>query len=357
MAIIEYKCPRCGGALVFDSGKQKMVCPFCDSEFEVEAIKQHDENLKSAKEDGVKWDKAPETSEWKKGELEGMILYTCTSCGGEIVGDESTVAKQCPYCGNTAIIRNQVEGMLRPDMVIPFMISKKQAKSALLKFYEKKPLLPASFKSKSQIDSITGIYAPFWLYSCDASASLQYRGTQSTFWSDTRYNYTKTDTYDLFRDGEMRFSHVPADGSSKLDDRFMEAIEPFDYREAVDFTTAYLAGFLADKYDVDAESCKPRIDERIRNSAIDSFASTVVQYSAVMTRCGVSAENTSVKYALLPVWLLNAKYGGKIYSFAMNGQTGKFIGELPVHWGKFWGMLLGIFAGLSAVGCLIASLF
>ena len=33
---------------------------------------------------------------------------------------------------------------------------------------------------------------------------------------------------------------------------------------------------------------------------------------------------------LYPVWLLNTTWNGNKYTFAMNGQTGKFVGDLPV---------------------------
>jgi hypothetical protein len=141
-----------------------------------------------------------------------------------------------------------------------------------------------------------------------------------------------------------------------MDDAYMEAIEPYRYEDAVSFQTAYLSGFLADKYDVDSDASQPRANERIKSSVEDAFASTAIGYSASTVKSSVSTSKSKVSYALMPVWMLNTKYKGKIYTFAMNGQTGKFIGALPVSWGKFWGMFIGAFLGLSTVGCLIASL-
>lgn len=63
-----------------------------------------------------------------------------------------------------------------------------------------------------------------------------------------------------------------------------------------------------------------------------------------------------VHYALMPVWMLNTKWQGKDFLFAMNGQTGKLVGDLPVSWGKFWGMFAGIAALLSIVGSIGATL-
>nr|MCR5390029.1 hypothetical protein [Lachnospiraceae bacterium] len=37
---------------------------------------------------------------------------------------------------------------------------------------------------------------------------------------------------------------------------------------------------------------------------------------------------------LMPVWMLSTKYNDQVYSFAMNGQTGKVTGNLPIDPGK-----------------------
>ena len=103
-----------------------------------------------------------------------------------------------------------------------------------------------------------GIYVPFWLFGCDSHANMQYQATKIFSWSDRDYEYTRTDHYLLLRSGDMSFDKVPVDGSAKMADDYMEAIEPYDYSVAQEFDTAYLSGYLADKYDQDAEASKPR---------------------------------------------------------------------------------------------------
>ena len=97
------------------------------------------------------------------------------------------------------------------------------------------------------------MYVPFWLFDTDADAQVRYRATQSRHWIDDKYDYTDTSHYLLRRGGSIGFEHVPVDGSSKMANDLMESIEPYDFADAVDFSTAYLAGYFADKYDVDAE--------------------------------------------------------------------------------------------------------
>ncbi|MBQ2726896.1 MAG: hypothetical protein IJF78_14425 [Clostridia bacterium] len=325
----EYKCPCCGGAIAFDSTLQKMKCPYCDTEYEMETLAAYDTELKEESADSIHWNKPD--SEWDEGENNGLLTYVCKSCGGEIVGDETTAAMSCPYCDNPVVMMGQVSGGLKPDLVIPFKLDKKAAKAALVKHYGGKKLLPKVFSDENHIDEVRGIYVPFWLFDADADAKVRYKASNLRHWSDSRYDYTETTCYSVTRGGSLGFSHVPVDGSSKMADELMESIEPLNMAEAVDFQTAYLAGYLADKYDVDSDTSIERANERIKKSTADAFAKTVQGYTMVAAdSTSINLKKGNVRYALLPVWILNTTWNGQKYTFAMNGQTGKFVGDLPM---------------------------
>lgn len=326
----EYKCPCCGGAIEFDSTLQKMKCPYCDTEFEMETLKSYDSELKNEPEENMHWDQTAGTK-WQESETRGLQTYVCKSCGGEIVGDENMAATSCPFCGNPVVMMGQFSGALKPDYVIPFKLDKKAAKDALKKHLEGKRLLPKIFKDQNHIDEIKGVYVPFWLFDTDADASIRFRATTTRAWSDSNYNYVETSHYMVQRGGSIGFQQVPVDGSSKMADDLMESIEPFDFSEAVPFQTAYLSGYLADKYDVTAEESVERANERVKRSTEEAFAATVTGYTTVTPEnSSVQLHGGTVKYALYPVWLLNTTWKGNRYLFAMNGQTGKFVGDLPV---------------------------
>lgn len=352
--VLEYKCPNCGGAISFDPNSQQMKCPYCEAQFDVANVKDYSDTVANeTKGDKINWDAYDETSgsgNWRSDETSNMLSYVCESCGGEIVGDESMGASSCPYCGNPVIIARQFSGMLRPDLVIPFKLDKEAAKAAFKKFTEKKILLPNLFRTKSHLDSIKGIYVPYWLYNCKTDVNARFNATKVTHWSDSKYNYTRTDHYMVIRQGNVDFELVPVDGSSKLDNNYTEAVEPFDYSQAVDFETAYLSGYLADKYDVNAEQSSERANERIKQSATKSLQDTVMGYtSCTPASVNIAMDHGNISYALLPLWLLNAKYNGKLYTFVMNGQTGKFVGTLPMDKTKFWLWFSGVFAGCGAL--------
>lgn len=329
----EYKCPACGGALEFNSELQKMKCPYCDSEFDMAALASLDDDLD--KKDDMSWN-TDTGSEWQNGEAEGMAVYVCKSCGGEIVGDSNTAATSCPFCGNPVVIKGNFSGELRPDCLIPFKLDKKAAVNALKKHLTGKKLLPKVFKDENHIEEVKGVYVPVWLFDADADANIKYNATKSRRWSDDKYNYVETSYYSVWRGGSIGFERIPADGSSKIPDALMESLEPFDFSDAVDFQTAYLAGYLADKYDVSADDSVKRTNERVKNTIAQAFAASVEGFSTVTPEStSIRLKNNQVRYALYPVWILNTKWKNKKYTFAMNGQTGKFVGDLPLDKGAY----------------------
>ncbi len=349
MALQEYKCPCCGGAITFDSSLQKMKCPYCDTEFEMEALLGYDEDLKNEGVDELEWH-TDAGSAWTADEENRLRSYVCHSCGGEIIADDTTAASECPYCGNPVVMMEQLKGNLRPDYVIPFKLDKTAAKEGLKQHLTGKFLLPKVFKSENHLDDIKGIYVPVWLFNADADADIRYRATRVTVWSDARYNYTRTDHYSIYRAGHLGFDHVPVDGSTKMADDIMESVEPYDFSDAVDFQTAYLAGYLADKYDVDAEHSVTRANQRVKESTEDAFKDTVEGYATVTAEnASVRLKNGESKYALYPVWILNTTYRGQKYTFAMNGQTGKFVGNLPTDNAKLWLTRLLMTAGIGGI--------
>ena len=349
MAVLQdFKCPCCDGAIEFDSNLQKMKCPYCSSEFEMADLQAYSDALNGRLEDNMQWD-ATAGSEWQPGETEGMRVYTCNTCGGEIVGDETIGATECPFCGNPVVVTGQFAGVLKPDLVIPFKLDKKTAMEALKKHYGGKRLLPKTFKDENRVKEVKGLYVPVWLFNADAQGHVLYKASRVRTWSDSRYRYTETSYFNVIRAGGIGFENVPVDGSTKMDDALMESIEPFDISDAVDFQTAYLAGYLADKYDVDAENSIQRANTRIKQSTEDAFRTTVQGYTSVTPiSTNISLQNGTAKYALYPVWILNTQWNGQNYTFAMNGQTGKLAGDLPLDKSAYRKWLFGLTGIISA---------
>lgn len=166
----------------------------------------------------------------------------------------------------------KLSGSMKSDLVIPFKLNKKAAVAALKKNYGGKRLLPKVFKDENHIDEVKGIYVSFCLFDVNVEADVSYEATRQRHYSDRKSDYTETSYYQVDRRNTIAVRDIPVDGSSKMADDIMESIEPFDYSQAVPFQTAYLAGYLAEKYDIDAQESRHRANASIKKSVEISFA-------------------------------------------------------------------------------------
>ena len=366
--IQEYKCPACGGAMEFDSNSQQMKCPYCDTkmsveEFEVLAASQNTEestNMTSQngaenQQDSVNWQSANDAT-WETGETEGMCIYQCESCGGEIIAEETSGATTCPYCDNRIVMKGQFSGDLKPDYIIPFKLDKKDAKAAYFEHLKDKIFLPRVFKAQNHIDEIKGIYVPFWLFDVDCQAQITYDSERVRRWRSGDTEYTETDYFLCEREGCLSFDHIPTDASAKMADDLMESVEPYNFADAIPFKAAYLAGYLADRYDVNMEERFNRAKERVTASCEDEFRRTVKGYTSVgVNTSSVTINDAKYFYSLYPIWILNTTWNGNNYLFAMNGQTGKIVGDLPVDKSLFY-KYIGIRGSIFSVGLIVLTI-
>ncbi len=337
MSVGEHKCPSCCATLPFNPVSQKWDCEYCGSSYTIEDLQKLEVNEKLNEEVEV---------------IKDIDVYKCSSCGAEVVADDTTAATFCVYCGNTSILKDKLQGALKPSFIIPFKNTKEEAKASFRKSSKGKIFAPKEFSSVENIEKLTGVYIPFWLYDCKIKAEISGTGTNIRTWSTGNYRYTKKDVYSFERGADMEFERVPVDGSIKFDNKIMESIEPFKYEDLVDFNMSYMSGFIAEKYDVDDKQAYADAKERIVNTAQSTLKSIGKQYSRVY----IASHNEDIdiqktEYVLLPVWMLNIKYRGKSYPFAMNGQTGKLVGDVPVQKLKVVGFFIitTILAMLSAM--------
>lgn len=358
--VTNYQCPACTGPLHFVGASGKLECDYCGSSYDVAQIESlyagKNAQAEGAQQESEGWDSSALERDWGA-DGEGLKSYVCPSCGAELICEETTAATSCPYCGNPTVVPGQFAGALKPDYVIPFKLSKEDAVNALKKHYRGKLLLPSAFTEGNHIEEIKGVYVPFWLFDGQAQGSIQCKATRVHTHRSGDYEITETEHFDIHRSGSMEFEKIPVDASSKMPDDYMDSIEPFDYGELKPFSKAYLPGFLADKYDVPIEKSSPRADERCEGSLLTSLESTVTGYATCVTvGKQIRLRRGKVHYALLPVWLLSTRWNGQNYLFAMNGQTGRMVGDLPISWGKLAAWFAAVALPLMAIGTLAACL-
>ena len=337
MSTASYNCPCCGAPLAFSGESGRLECAACGNSYEPEALE-----MLNASESGeqISFERP------KKGfrAEEGVQAYLCKNCGAELITEDTTTAAECPYCGSPTILPDRIEGGVKPEKVIPFVVTKEQAQKQFEDYFKGKKLLPNIFlNGRNRISEMRRLYVPYWLFSCDACADMVYDAEKVRTEQKGEWEITRTKHYLVRRKGGMRFENIPVDGSVKMDDKLTESLEPYDLSAAIPFQSAVLAGAMADHADADCDACEKRAVERVERSVEQAMLDTVRDYDTVNERNRrITTERGSATPALLPVWLMTTVKEGKTYTFAVNGQTGKLIGDLPIDKGRLFGLLAGI---------------
>ena len=174
---------------------------------------------------------------------EGVQAYLCKNCGAELITEDTTTAAECPYCGSPTILPDRIEGGVKPEKVIPFVVTKEQAQKQFEDYFKGKRLLPNIFlNGRNRISEMRRLYVPYWLFSCDACADMVYDAEKVRTEKKGEWEITCTKHYLVRRKGGMRFENIPVDGSVRLDDRITESLEPYDLSAAIPFQSAVLVG-------------------------------------------------------------------------------------------------------------------
>lgn len=337
---LDSKCPSCGGKLIFEPSIGKWKCEYCKTEFDLETLQKYENNISSEKNN-----KESSSDTYSK-----YVEYHCKDCGAKIIADENTASTFCVYCGNSAILKNKLSGKFAPSRLIPFKKTKDQAIDAFKSLYKGRPLMPKFFNDPKNIEKVSGVYIPFWLFSYVNDVNVEANAKKVTSWSVGDTVYTKTDSYRVSRDATINFNNVPVDGSTRFNDDIMNTIEPFDFKELITYNHAYLSGFLAEKYDVESDKSREIALSRVHNSMDNEIDKSMSSYtSKVKTSTNYTDNNTKTEYVLLPVWMVNVKYNNKYYTFAMNAQTGEFVGNIPVDKKKAITIFLIIFVAVTLI--------
>ena len=343
------KCTVCGGDLQFTPALQKWKCEWCDKEHTEKDLEGFTAQAKEALDETVDVKVTREETD------DGVVVtYKCAYCGAEVVTTEETAATFCVYCQRPITILSQVSGEFKPSFVLPFKNTKETALEHYKGFLKGKRFLPNSYCTDSNIEKLTGVYIPFWLFNGTVYFDFAGEGDIITVTRQGDYKVTKTDTYRLVRKGQLRVEDVPVDASTKTPDDVMDSIEPFNFAELKSFATPYLSGFLAERFDLDWEQCIARANKRADGSVDKKIDGTLGRYSIVRRlKNNKKMQDTSQRYGLLPVWMLHTIYKEKDYLFAMNGQTGKMLGNLPMDKGKMFRFASIVFALSGAASAIL----
>lgn len=342
MDAVQYKCPACGAGLKFNADKQDFVCEYCDSVFKEEDFFEKDNKL---------------GTEVKEEPSADALLYVCPSCGAEVLTDETTAATACYYCSNPVVLSGKLSGALKPDFIIPFKIDKKSAIEKFKELCSKKKFLPKNFIAESRLEEIKGVYFPYWYVDCNTNGSLNAKSRHVRSWVVGDIKYTETIVKGHFRQGDMVVDDMPESALNSKQNDILKYVCPFDSQDFVPFSMSYLSGYLAEKRNLEIADIDSGVTEKIRSLSAERLKNTINEANVSVTDSQINVGKKDFRYNLLPVWVLSYKNNDKNYIYALNGQTGKVYGELPVCKKKlialFAGVSVAVTALLTAVGVML----
>ncbi|NLY09264.1 MAG: hypothetical protein GXZ11_05125 [Tissierellia bacterium] len=352
MPTLSYKCPSCGAPLTYKPGIEKSSCDYCGSAFTIEELeaynsKFNDEKVVEEVSQGehVHHDHAEEIYNG----------YHCQSCGAEVVTDTTTSATFCYYCHNPVIVTERLKGEFKPDKIIPFTVDREKALSIFQSWVKNKRYVPNNFKSQAQMEKLTGMYLPYWIADGSADVSIEGTGEKSgNSWTKGDTKFTEVTTFSFARKGEIEVDNISELAFTKIDNELINSVTPYSEKEIKAFSPIYLSGFFAETYDRNKEDVASQISRRIEEYTDRVIENTTGKYGTTkFTEKNINYQIKSWYYGLYPAWVMTYHYKGKTYVYAINGQTGKTFGELPVDNGKV-AITSGITAAIvAALGMLV----
>lgn len=367
MSIVSYKCPNCGGDLVFDPASGQYKCEYCISLFSQEELEALNPSGSEDKESGISREQPDGDPDGLSGkgcrdekddgipgeDASGAMLYTCPSCGAQIVTDETTAASFCFYCHNPVILSGRLEGGFKPDKIIPFAFDRSEATRRFQDFIKSKKFVPNAFFNKKQIEKLSGVYFPYWVYDGQLSARVSGEGRKVRVWVAGDVEYTETKVYHVEREGDVYINDLTKNALKKADSLLSNGVLPYDFSRAEEFHMGYLSGFLAEKRDIEQLDLRTEVEQEVNRYAEMLLDRETHEYSVLSgKRCQTRPTDERWSYVLLPVWTVTYKgSNGKIYYYSMNGQTGKTFGELPVDLKRVF--LVGLIIGICVLVCFL----
>lgn len=349
----KYSCKVCGADLKWNPDAGALLCDYCGASYAATDFKDDTITADENKDTTLQ----AEYTQAGADLAEGMVVYACKNCGAEVVTSNTTMATTCAYCGNAISITNKSAGKFRPEVVVPYAVNKDKAKDIYKQYVNKSFLTPKEFKQANEIEKMQGLFVPFWLHSMDSRAQAQFECENISHTRRGNDRVTTHKVYDVYVDASGIYENIPTDGSKKLEDSLMDALEPFNYTKLTPYNPAFMAGFFSEQPDEEKEATIPRAQQRAIKSMTEQMTASAGNFSTKkVVRFNNRFSNEKASYAMLPVWLLNVKHQGKDYLFAVNGDTGKVVGKLPMSVSKL--VLTVLATGLaSQVAMMLLRLF
>lgn len=311
-----YECPDCAGNLKFDILAQKLHYSFCGTLVDPYNILKE----KDAEEHHDEYE---------------VTIFTCPQCGGEILSQDTTTPAFCSFCGSATILDSRVSKERRPAYIIPFAKTKEDCKKSYAKMLKHAIYTPSELKDPEHIRKFRGIYMPYEIYYMESKGPVGFMGNKTRHQGD----YVCAEYYKFRCEAEQSYEGLTFELSSSFADNLSAAIAPYDLQEGKAFIPAFLSGFYADTSDGNQKTYEPDSEcivfedcaKQLRNDS-DCKKYELDSYSLIDA---ARLQKTTSVLAMLPVWFLTYRNGGRVSYAVVNGQTGKAVADIPIDWKKY----------------------
>ena len=351
-----FPCESCGADFEFNIGQQKLKCPYCGFEKDVELATDSEvveQDFHAMLERIVEFRELDEEAKATEAEgVAGCSEVRCDSCSGVVVFSGTLTSTDCPYCGSPIQRENVHTATKRVpvDGVLPFLVERSTVQGNLKEWVKSRWFAPGDFKKRGAQGKFNGVYLPYWTFdSLTFNAYSGERGENYTVRVGTGKN-KRTETRTRWYPASGRFLRFFDDvlvvASQGLPENYIIALEPWPLTQCVPFTQQYLAGYLARTYDIELdrgfEKGKKRIDAEILSDVRGRIGGDKQRVHSVKSRY----DAVTYKHLLLPVYLMTYRFKNKPYQIFVNAVTGEIQGQRPYSWVK---ILMAVLTGVAAV--------
>ena len=322
------KCPSCGGTVCYDPESRQIICSSCDSSFPINKFIEL--SREKQKTEAVSWDRisgyVPESQE--------IHLYTCASCGAQVMTEGLNVTGTCPYCGSDFVLDDRFENVSYPSGIIPFKQTREYAEQTMRRLVTERAGIPENAFDPKWLKKMQGIYIPSWMFDCSVTGIGIYRcidtSREAMILKNKGCEKVETEST-LTRIGELTVEDIPARASLRIREDTLMKLYPFNFDELTDYNPALLTGYPVSLYDVSPENEKQKIEKDVETHVNRAMLSSVADVPGVKTPMAVFPQINTGRYSyiLLPLWICRFEYKGAIYKYIMNGQTGEAHMEVP----------------------------
>lgn len=255
-----------------------------------------------------------------------MNVYKCSKCESEFFSPNNL--NYCLYCNNN-VLKSEIDDEFNDISLIPFEITKDKVFYIIKEFYNNKKLTYKNFSKYKYVSKIKKIYLPCYIYDVDCTGEVEFSCQKVNTWKNEENEYKKTDEYKVIRSANMSLENVSIIGCENIENNVLELIEPFDYKKLEKFNSSYFEECILLKNKLDEKDLIKKSNEKSKIIFIDELKKNIIGYNNIEKKeDSINLNNFKYKIVLLPIWLLNIKQKNNIYTFAINGQTGKIMSTI-----------------------------